>query len=206
MLFLNDYDILTGLRLEQPRRPNPEVPRPRCAHRRHWCAGASAWRLVRWPSRSRTRWIASPYSNLPVRGHGVQFPGQRLKDHEKRGATSIRRRGTGQSQSLGRLLPHLFRSSSGGGHPDVGILGGSQLDPGVLALSAGLVSIPPPPSAYRDLIYKQWWTSWRGQTDAQGHCEVRAFFGKHRVTAGGREIVVNLKRKEPKKQISFKQP
>ena len=84
----------------------------------------------------------------------------------------------------------------------MGFLGGSQLDPGVLALSPGLVPSPAA-IAYRDLIYKHWWTSWRGQADAQGHCEVRVFFGKHRVTAGGKEIVVELERKEPKKQVSF---
>ena len=62
----------------------------------------------------------------------------------------------------------------------------------------------PAATAYRDLIFKEWWTKWQGKTDAQGKCEVRAFFGKHRVTVGGKEITVNLKRAESSAQVSFK--
>ncbi len=61
----------------------------------------------------------------------------------------------------------------------------------------------PAVAAYRDLVFKQWWTTWSGQADAQGRCEVRAFFGKHRVTAGGQEKVIDLKRSEPTKRVSF---
>jgi hypothetical protein len=41
------------------------------------------------------------------------------------------------------------------------------------------------------LVFKQWWTTWSEQADAQGRGEVRAFFGKHRETAGGKEAVVS---------------
>jgi hypothetical protein len=64
----------------------------------------------------------------------------------------------------------------------------------------------PAAEAYRDLVFKQWWTTWRGQTDAQGRREVRAFFGRYRITAGGKELVVNLKRAEPTQTVSFKEP
>ena len=37
-------------------------------------------------------------------------------------------------------------------------------------------------------------------------CEVHSAFGTQRVTAGGKEILVELKRKEPTEQISIKQP
>jgi hypothetical protein len=63
----------------------------------------------------------------------------------------------------------------------------------------------PAADAYRDLVFKQWWTTWHGQADAQGKCEVRAFYGRYRVSAGGKEIVVNLKQGEPAKIVSFKQ-
>ena len=39
----------------------------------------------------------------------------------------------------------------------------------------------PAAEAYRDLVFKQWWTTWQGKADAQGRCEVRAFYGRHRV-------------------------
>jgi hypothetical protein len=53
-------------------------------------------------------------------------------------------------------------------------------------------------------VYKQWWTTWRGQTDTQGRCELRAFYGQHQVTAGDKELVVNLKQSEQPKSVSFK--
>ena len=62
----------------------------------------------------------------------------------------------------------------------------------------------PAARAYRDLVYREWWTSWRGKTDAQGRCEVPAFFGKHRIVAGGKESSVDLPRAEGTKTISFR--
>jgi GH35 family endo-1,4-beta-xylanase len=53
----------------------------------------------------------------------------------------------------------------------------------------------------RDLMFKEWWTTWQGKADAQGRCEVRAFFGRHRVTFEGREMIVELRRKEPTTRV-----
>jgi len=43
--------------------------------------------------------------------------------------------------------------------------------------------------AYEDLVFKQWWTKWQGQSDAAGEAKLRAFYGKHEVTAeaGGKK-------------------
>jgi hypothetical protein len=53
-------------------------------------------------------------------------------------------------------------------------------------------------------VFHQWWTRWQGKTDPQGRCEVRAFLGKHRVTADGKEAIVHLKRGEEKKLVSVR--
>ena len=37
--------------------------------------------------------------------------------------------------------------------------------------------------AYEGLILNQWWTNWTGQTSAQGIAQLRAFHGRHQVTA-----------------------
>ena len=52
----------------------------------------------------------------------------------------------------------------------------------------------PAAKAYRDLVFGEWWTKWSGKTDASGRCEVRGFYGKYRVTVGGKERVVELKK------------
>ena len=57
-------------------------------------------------------------------------------------------------------------------------------------------SFDPAAEAYRGLLFKEWWTRWEGRTDAQGHCEVLAFFGKHRVTAGDQSVEVRLNKAE----------
>ena len=50
----------------------------------------------------------------------------------------------------------------------------------------------PTPAAlvYRDLVFDEWWTRWEGSGDADGVCEVPAFFGRHIVEAdgAGREV------------------
>jgi GH35 family endo-1,4-beta-xylanase len=52
----------------------------------------------------------------------------------------------------------------------------------------------PAADAYRDLIYRRWWTDSSGTADAAGKCELRAFFGRHRVTVGGHVKTVVLKK------------
>ena len=48
-------------------------------------------------------------------------------------------------------------------------------------------------AAYRDLVYKDWWTRASRQTNAEGLTTVRAFHGRHRVTVtppdGGAPII-----------------
>jgi hypothetical protein len=62
----------------------------------------------------------------------------------------------------------------------------------------------PAAKAYRDLVFKQWWTNWQGRTDEKGRCEVRAFYGKHRVTVGGKEQGVELRKAQGNATVSFK--
>jgi len=51
----------------------------------------------------------------------------------------------------------------------------------------------PAAHAYRNLVFKEWWTDQKSKADDTGKCEVRAFYGKHRVTVGSKSKVVELK-------------
>jgi len=62
----------------------------------------------------------------------------------------------------------------------------------------------PAAGAYRDLVYREWWTDWKGKADGEGRCELRAFYGKHRVTVGGESRVVELKGDVGKGEVSFR--
>ncbi len=52
----------------------------------------------------------------------------------------------------------------------------------------------PTPAAlvYRDLVFDDWWTRWEGSADADGVCEVPAFFGRHmvEVNGAGKEVLL----------------
>ena len=50
----------------------------------------------------------------------------------------------------------------------------------------------PAAEAYRDLVYGEWWTTWEGTADGDGRCELRAFYGRHRVEANGEKVEVDL--------------
>jgi len=64
----------------------------------------------------------------------------------------------------------------------------------------------PTPTAetYRRLIFKDWWTTFEGQADATGRCEVRAFYGKHAVEANGKRVEIDLKKVDAKTEIVVK--
>jgi len=61
----------------------------------------------------------------------------------------------------------------------------------------------PAAAAYRDLVLKQWWTRWTGETDRQGQAVLRAFYGTHRVTVNGKSTVVSLTRAEKVKLVEM---
>lgn len=52
----------------------------------------------------------------------------------------------------------------------------------------------PAAHAYLDLVRKQWWTDTRVKADSNGLCTVRAFFGTHQVTVNDRKQTVELKK------------
>ncbi|MEI6503843.1 MAG: endo-1,4-beta-xylanase, partial [Armatimonadota bacterium] len=47
---------------------------------------------------------------------------------------------------------------------------------------------------YEDLVFKQWWTKWQGRSDRAGEAKLRAFYGKHEVTAeaGGKRVSATI--------------
>lgn len=47
-------------------------------------------------------------------------------------------------------------------------------------------SLTPAAEAYRQLVFRDWWTRWEGKADKKGVCDVPAFFGRHRVEVAGK--------------------
>jgi GH35 family endo-1,4-beta-xylanase len=61
----------------------------------------------------------------------------------------------------------------------------------------------PAAEAYRDLVFKQWWTRWEGKVDANGQCRVRAFYGKYAVTCGAEQKQVLLSKEKGQVTVRF---
>ncbi len=66
----------------------------------------------------------------------------------------------------------------------------------------------PTPAAetYRRLLFKEWWTRFEGRTDAQGRCEVRAFFGRHAVESGGKRVEADLRKADGRAEVRLASP
>jgi GH35 family endo-1,4-beta-xylanase len=204
VLYLNDYDILTGRRLEdyivQIRTLLDQgVPVGGIGVQGH-LHGDSFDRTALQQALDRLAQF-----NLPVRVTEFNFPGQRSKYYGQRGVRLSEEEEAAKARALADYYRICFAHPAIEGILMWGFWEGANWIP-VSSLYRRDWSATPAAAAYRDLVFKQWWTTWQGQADAQGRCELRAFFGKHRVTVGGKELVVQLKRAEPMKQVSFREP
>lgn len=201
VLYLNDYDILTGRRLEdyiaQIRKfLDQGVPIGGIGVQGH-LHGDSFDPVVLKEALERLAQF-----KLPIRVTEFNFPGQRSKHYGQRGARLTKE----EEQAKARAIADYYRICFA--HPAVegilmwGFWEGANWIP-VSSLYRRDWSPTPAAEAYRDLVFRQWWTRWQGKADAQGRCEVRAFFGKHRVTAAGKEQIIELKSTELKRAVSF---
>jgi endo-1,4-beta-xylanase len=61
----------------------------------------------------------------------------------------------------------------------------------------------PAAEAYRNLVFKEWWTNTKVKADATGQCRVRAFYGKYAVTCGTQTKQVLLSRQKGQATVNF---
>ncbi len=65
-------------------------------------------------------------------------------------------------------------------------------------------SITPLGRAYRDLVFKKWWTETSGKADNKGTFKTRAFYGDYIITSNGHEKEVTLHKKDKSIQATLK--
>lgn len=194
-LYLNDYDILTGKRLDDY-----------VAHIRELLAmgvpiagiGVQGHLHAESFDRAELRRALDVLGqfDLPIRITEFNLPGQRSRFHED---ASLRRvpLTPEEEEQKARDLADYFRICFA--HPAVtgilmwGFWEGANWIPQSSLFKRDWTPTPAA-HAYRDLVFNQWWTRWEGRADATGRVEVPAFFGKHRVTAGGKSVEVVLAR------------
>ena len=202
VLYLNDYDILTGRRLDDyiahiRKFLDQGVPFGGIGVQGHLHGDSFD------PNVLRNALAKLAQFNLPIRVTEFNFPGQRSKYYNKRGVRLSDEEEQAKAKAIVDYYRICFANPAVKGILMWGFWEGANWIP-QSSLYRRDWSPTPAADAYRDLVFKQWWTTWRGQTDGRGRCEVRAFFGRHRITAGGREVVVNLKSAEPTQTVSLK--
>lgn len=202
VLYLNDYDILTGRRLDDYVRHirallDQGVPIGGIGVQGHLHGDTFDPQAVR----SALDKLAE--FNLPIRVTEFNMPGQRSRherDHNLRMSEA-------EEEAKARAIVDYYRLCFAHSHVE-GILmwgfwEGANWIPASSLYRRDWTPLPAA-KAYRDLVYGQWWTQWRGRTDAEGRCEVRAFFGEHRVAVSGKEVRADLRPGSAPKVISLK--
>lgn len=202
VLYLNDYDILTGARLDDYLRQirsllDQGVPVGGIGVQGHLHAETFDPKALHNALRKLSEF------KRPIRVTEFNLPGQRSRYYKDR---SLRLTDAEEAEKARQIADYYRICFS---YPQVegmlmwGFWEGANWIP-VSSLYKRDWTPTPALKAYRDLVYGEWWTKWRGRADAQGKCEVKAFYGEHRVTVGAKEQIVKLTKKDGRQMASFR--
>jgi GH35 family endo-1,4-beta-xylanase len=202
VLYLNDYDILTGRRLDDyivhiRRFLDQGVPFGGIGVQGH-LHGDSFDPVALQDSLAKLAQF-----KLPIRITEFNFPGQRSKYYGQRGVRLSEEEERAKAKALTDYYRICFAQPAVEGILMWGFWEGANWI-SVSSLYRRDWSPTPAAEAYHSLVFKEWWTTWQGKADARGRCEVRAFYGRHRITAGSKEAVVSLKGSEQTKTVSLR--
>lgn len=202
-LYLNDYDILTGRRLNDYVKhiqslldqgvPIAGIGVQGHLHAESFDRDALAKALVE----------LSKF-NLPIRVTEFNLPGQRSRYMKERGL----RMTDAEEGAKAKDIVDYYRICFA--HPRVegilmwGFWEGANWIPASSLYRRDWTPLPAA-KAYQDLLFREWWTRWSGTTGADGRCEVRAFYGRYKVRAGGKEQSVKLARADRTATVRFEQ-
>jgi GH35 family endo-1,4-beta-xylanase len=189
-LWLNDYDILTGNRLNDFVAHVREtvamgVPVAGIGVQGHLHAESFDRNALRRSLDTLAR------LDLPIRVTEFNMPGQRSAFLNDRDRVMTAAEEEAKARDIVDYYRICFASPSVTGILMWGFWEGANWIPASSLFKRDWTPTPAA-QAYRDLVYGEWWTRWEGTTDANGRCEVPAFFGTHKVTVGSEETNAEL--------------
>jgi len=200
-LFLNDYDILTGVKLPEYMAQirkflKQGIPIEGIGVQGHLHAETFDRVQLKNALDSLAKF------HLPIRITEFNMPGQRSKYYNNQNLTM-----TPEEQVLtAKELVDYYKICFA--HPAVeGILmwgfweGANWIRPSSLYNKDW--SPRPAATAYHNLIFKEWWTSEKGKSNVKGEYSVAAFFGKYKVTVNGETKNVDLSKAAGKAVVEF---
>jgi endo-1,4-beta-xylanase len=201
-LYLNDYDILTGRRLDDYVKHirvllDMGVPIAGIGVQGHLHGDSFD------PAALKNALDELAKFKLPIRVTEFNFPGQRSKYYttDKKGQLTPE-----EEQAKAEALKQYFEICFA--HPAVtgimmwGFWEGANWIPQSSLYKRDWTPTPAA-AAYNDLVKNRWWTRWSGTVDAKGSAVIPAFFGKYKITVNGKETMVDLTKREGKKQVKI---
>lgn len=201
VLYLNDYDILTGRRLDDYVKHIRELLEEKVP-----ISGIGVQGHLHGESfdRSALHNALKKLSefNLPIRITEFNLPGQRSKYLDDRSLKLTPAQEEAKAQDIVDYYRICFSYPRVTGILMWGFWEGANWIPASSMFARDWTPLPAA-KAYHDLVYREWWTRAEVKTDAQGRCEIKAFYGKHRVKVGAREQIVELKPEEGKQAVKF---
>ncbi|MFV1967124.1 MAG: endo-1,4-beta-xylanase, partial [Pirellulaceae bacterium] len=190
VLYLNDYDVLTGNRLEDF-----------VAHTRNFLkqgvpiGGIGVQGHLHGdsfePAALRRSLDELAKLKLPIRITEFNMPGQRSRFYRDKQQQLTPEEEQAKARALVEYYTICFAHPAVEGILMWGFWEGANWIP-VSSLYRRDWTPTPAAEAYRELVFDTWWTNCEVQADASGRCEVTAFYGTHRVTVGGKTEEVAL--------------
>lgn len=201
VLYLNDYDILTGNRLEDfvahvRRFQDQGVRFDGIGVQGHLHGDAFD------PEALKSALAELAQFERPIRITEFNFPGQRSRHYQKRDARLTDTEELSKAKAVTDYLSICFANPRVEGILFWGFWEGANWIP-VSSLYRRDWTPTPAAEAFRQLVYDTWWTRWQGRTGTEGRCEVRAFFGQYRVSAGDTTRTLALRRSDGAARVVF---
>lgn len=200
-LFLNDYDILTGVKLKEYMAQirlllKQGLPIAGIGVQGHLHAET----FDRLQLKNALDSLAQ--FHLPIRVTEFNMPGQRSKYYKDRNLKLTPEEEETKAKEMTDYYKICFAHPAVEGIIMWGFWEGANWIP---ASSLYKRDWTPTPAAiaYQNLIFKEWWTNARGKTDRRGEFSVPAFFGKYKVTVDGETQEVNLTKVSGKLVVKF---
>lgn len=200
-LFLNDYDILTGRMLQEftdhiKDLQGRGMPIDGLGVQGHLHAEDF--------SRDTLRYALDVLAQfgLPIRITEFNMPGQRSRFLVDKSLVPNKKEQEQFAQNLKDYYRICFAHPAVNGILMWGFWEGANWIP---ASSMYQQDWAPTPSgnAYKSLIFDEWWTKFKGKSNDDGYCIIRAFYGTHKIKVEGVEKIIQLKKQEKAAYIEF---
>ena len=202
-LFVNDYDITTGNRLDDyvqhiRKLLDAGVPLSGIGVQGHLHGDSFD------PAALQKSLDELSQFHLPIRITEFNFPGQRSKYYTgDRRAVMPPEEEQAKAEALKQFFTICFAHPSVTGILMWGFWEGANWIPQSSLYKRDWTPLPAA-KAYEELVLNRWWTRWTGTADAHGRVELRVFYGKHKITVNGKETMLSIGTAEGTKTLDLR--